>query len=239
MKFQYLFAFLFLILFNNARAQQNFFNVPSSDITETKKIFFQQQFNFFSGSISSNSTFSYGIGHHAEIGLNLLGVTYDNHQGKLISSSPNEQPVFPSLGCNAQKQLLESKSDELTIGGQLLFPSIVSKSEYYTYLNNKLQLHHLKMVTGIYFGNNNFFDDKSRFNNNIRKFGIQIGMEYQIIEDKLFFQTDFISGKTAMSNLIIGGAYKCSKHAIISTGYQFPNDKNHYSKGFILEFTFI
>ena len=239
MTFKNLLVFVACLSCNLIQAQQNFFNVPSSEITEKNKAFFQQQFNFFSTTSASNTTFSYGIGHHTEIGLNLLGITYDNAQRTFIKSTINEQPVFPSFGCNAQTRLMETKVDELAIGAQVLFPTKISDAECYTYLNNKVSLHHLKLVTGIYFGNNNYFDDKTRFSNNIQKVGIQLGVEYQLIKDKLFFQSDFISGKTAMSNLIIGGAYKCSKHAIISTGYQIPNDKNKFAKGIILELTFI
>jgi hypothetical protein len=52
------------------QAQQNLFNVPSTDITQKGQWFFQQQFNFLTASLgSSNTTLDYGLGHPLEIGL--------------------------------------------------------------------------------------------------------------------------------------------------------------------------
>lgn len=43
-------------------AQQNFFNVVSSDITEKNKLFFQQQINMTKDELQSNTTMSRGLG---------------------------------------------------------------------------------------------------------------------------------------------------------------------------------
>ncbi|MBY0436528.1 MAG: hypothetical protein K2U26_20735 [Cyclobacteriaceae bacterium] len=63
-----------LLLATQAQGQQNLFNVPSSDITPKAKPFFQQQLNLSSGLVQFNSTFSYGLGRGAEIGVNILGL---------------------------------------------------------------------------------------------------------------------------------------------------------------------
>jgi hypothetical protein len=58
-------------------SQQNFFNVPSSDITKAKHVFFQQQLNFICSGFQSSTTFCYGLGKNYEIGFNVIGVTVD------------------------------------------------------------------------------------------------------------------------------------------------------------------
>ncbi len=221
------------------KAQQNFFNVPSSDITEHKKMFFQQQFNLLTTNIVSNTTLSYGLKNNFEIGVNLLGVTYDYTSKGFVSSDVNDTPVYPSFGVNAQKSLIMLKDYSLMIGGQLLFPSQLKNLEYYTYINNKIEIPKTKLIAGLYYGNNNYLGNETRFSNSIQNFGLQFGFEYEAINDKLFIQGDYISGKTAMSNLILGGAYKYSKHIYLSAGYQMPNSKISSSDALIFEFTFI
>ena len=52
-------------------AQQSLFNVPSSEITERGRWFFQEQLNLSRSGVS-NTTLDYGIGHGMELGLNLF-----------------------------------------------------------------------------------------------------------------------------------------------------------------------
>lgn len=231
--------FFFLLTGSEIFGQQNFFNVPSSEITEKNRIFFQQQMNLFPKNIASNTTLCYGLGKKYEIGLNILGVTYDYDIKKIVSNQYNAQPVYPSLGINMQKEVLEFKNYALAIGGQIAFPSKPKEFEYYIYLNNKYELKKTKIVAGFYVGNNNYFGSDTRFSNDLENIGIQFGIEYEILNEKLFFQVDFISGQTSMSNLILGGAYKFTKHLILSSGFQIPNTKNTSSNGLILELTYI
>jgi predicted lactoylglutathione lyase len=216
-----------------------FFNVPSSDITEKDRIFFQQQLNIFPKSIASNTTLCYGLGKKCEIGLNILGVSYDYDTKKLISSNNNEQPVAPSLGVNMQQQVLDYKDYDLAIGGQLAFPSKPKEFEYYIYLNNRFEFEKTKLVAGFYMGNNNYFGKETRFSNNLQHIGIQLGFEYEIMSDKLFLQADFISGRNSMSNVIFWGAYRFTEHLILSSGFQIPNTTSTSSNGLILELTYI
>src|SRR5665647_986269 len=60
-----------------AFSQQNYFNVPSFEITGKDTFFFQQQLNV-NDSIESNSTFDWGLKDNMEIGLNVYGVQVNN-----------------------------------------------------------------------------------------------------------------------------------------------------------------
>lgn len=97
----------------------------------------------------------------------------------------------------------------------------------------------MKFIVGVYVGNNNYFGKETRLTNEIEKWGVQWGMEYEIIKDKLYFQADFISGHTSMSNLIAGGAYKVTKQLVLSAGYQLPNAPSESSEGLIFELTYL
>ncbi len=235
-----LFSFLGLFLFTTyAFPQQNFFNVPSSDITQKHHLFAQQQLNVYNPSIVSNSTVCYGLGNKSEIGLNIVGVTYDKKQENFISNSANEQPVFPSLGFNAQKEIVELNSYHLALGGQLLFPKPLRDLEWYFYVNNKFEFKHIKLIAGLFTGNNNYFSPETKLSPNFKLIGLQFGIEYEIIADKLYLQSDFITGRTELSNLIVGCAYKLTKKLIISSGYQIPNNNNTSLNGLIVELTYI
>lgn len=234
---------LLLILFSMASedlaAQQNFFNVPSSEITEDGKIFLQQQFNLYGRSSVSNSTFCFGLGHEAEIGFNLLGITYSNSAGRFVSSAEGEEPVFPSFGINAQKQIEISEHYQISAGGQLLLPKKVSEYEWYGYLNNRVHAGHLKIVFGLFSGNINYFDSEPLLPGSSVRLGVQAGLEYEVLTDRLYLQSDYISGRTAVSNLIVGAAYKATSHLILSAGYQSPNSTVTSSTGLVIEFTYV
>ena len=115
MKKQILVLFLFL-LFYQARSQQNFFNVPSSEITAPKKMFFQQQVNLFTNGLQSNTTFSYGLGHNYEIGLNLLDITYINHH---LLFQDHHKPFTPLATLNFQKKFQLSDAFGFSMGTQI------------------------------------------------------------------------------------------------------------------------
>lgn len=220
-------------------AQQNFFNVPSSDITEKNKVFLQQQVNLFPTNLSSNTTFCYGLGKNYEIGLNALGFTYDEPSKSFVKNDENEIPVFPSLGMNFQKEITTHKNYSLSLGGQVAFPKQIVNYEYYAYLNNKFTFKKVKWVGGIYYGNKNYFGSSPLFTSDIKQLGLQLGLELEVIDERLFLQIDFISGRTPMSNLISGAAFKVNNHFILSSGYQLANSPNNSSNGIIFEVTFL
>ncbi len=236
---RFLFLILFCVISADLAAQQNFFNVPSSEITELGKIFLQQQFNLYRTTSVSNTTFCYGLGHDFEIGVNLLGITYDNSAGSFVSSADGEEPVFPSFGINAQKQVEISDHYQISAGGQVLFPRILREYEWYGYLNNRIHLDHLKIVLGLFSGNVNYFDSEPLLKGSSERLGVQVGLEYELLSDKLYVQSDYISGRTALSNLIMGAAYKVMPHLILSAGYQIPNYNVTSSTGLVFEMTFV
>ena len=87
-------AFL-LFLMVTVKAQQNLFNIPSSEITVKNKLFFQQQFNI-NENIQSNTNFCYGLGWNMELGFNIAGLQSNQKFTKLnINNSLNGEPLAP------------------------------------------------------------------------------------------------------------------------------------------------
>lgn len=232
-------TFIFCFVSHSVFCQQNFFNVPSSDITGPQKAFFQQQFNLFSSSVVSNSTFCYGLENEMELGLNLLGLTYDSQKAVFISSPARAIPVFPSLGLNGQKQLWKSGSYSISLGGQACITQHLDLVEAYGYLNQKWTFERWKGVLGIYGGNNPYFGKETRLIPDFKYVGLQLGFEYQIVHEKVYLQGDFMSGETALSNSIFGLAYRFLPHWLISSGFQIPNSRKTSSQGLILELTWV
>lgn len=231
--------FLLLGLSRRINAQQNFFNVPSSEITEKHRFFFQEQFNFYKSSIVSNSTLCVGLSERAEIGVNFFGLTFLPSDGVFISNKAGSVPVFPSFGINFQYVFYSSGFYQFSAGTQILMPERVPELEYYCFINNRLDFGDTRLVAGLYNGNNNFFGKESRISGSAWIPGIQFGLEQNIFRNKVFFQLDYFSGKNALSNLIPGFAYRIQKRVILSAGWQIPANKLSSSSGLIFEFTLV
>ncbi|MHA8075447.1 hypothetical protein [Aquirufa sp. TARAVU-A1A] len=231
----------FMLISLTAIGQQNFFNVPSSDITPRKKVFFQQQLNFIPNGVQSGSTFCYGLGHNTEIGFNVLGVNYD-YQQKFVANH-TEQPYNPFFTLNAQKSFQLHEDFKIGLGAQAGFTQVGQGGTYLygngVYVNEHT---HTKWVSGLYYTTDNYFGPESRnFTDEgaLKSLGIQLGVEQNIWEERLLFQADFISGKHSLGEVVIGGAYYVSKHWVLSAGIQIPTFNSQSQPASVFELTFV
>ena len=231
--------FLFSVSF---KAQQNFFNVASSDITQSGKIFFQQQFNFSKKDLVSNTTINYGLGNNFEIGLNYLGLTLDEY--KKMKFNAEEEPYNPFLTINGQKKFDINDKVSVALGTLLgITTTKPSKAGYLVFSNfiYNNEEHHLKCVFGLYHASNSFLGKETRnFWNDegIREIGFQIGVEKKIYKN-LLFQADLISGQHALGQTVIGLGYWVGKDIVLSSGYQIPIMNSSAAHAAVLEFTYV
>lgn len=235
-----LFGFLMLMSFHSI-AQQNFFNVPSSDITPKNKVFFQQQVNLSKEALQSSTTLSYGLGREWEIGVNALGITYDEAKHDLLFNNDNT-PYAPLFAANFQKKFHLDNHLSISAGTQIGCNE-KGKGAAYIYANSvyNIEKTHTKLVGGLYTSSNGFFGSETRNwmdKSFVRYAGIQAGMEQHIWKEKLLFQADFISGKHDLGELVLGGAYAVAKSWIVSAGYQIPTFHSHSVKAVVLELTY-
>lgn len=181
-----LFLFCLVIFSPSATAQQNIFNVPSSDITAQTKLFFQEQLSFIQdGSLLLNTTFCYGLGREWEIGLNVLGIYIEPGPRLLTNSDASKPPLYPFYTINAQKAWKLSKVFKMAVGTQT---GLSNGGHFgtYNYLNvvTALPQYQLKLITGFNVGTESFlgYGDLNPLLPTIYDpVGYQVGIEKELI----------------------------------------------------------
>lgn len=240
MKF-FLLPIILILFFINTHAQQNFFNVPSSDITLKNKTFFQQQINMEKDALQSNTTFNFGLGSGFEIGLNFNGLSIIENNTISVKNNFLTQPYNPFILFNAQKRFDLNERMGIAFGFQTGFNKLLKKnSGAYAYGNfiYRSTKNGFKVVAGTYSASNSYFGTGTRMTGSF-PLGIQMGIEKSIVENKLLFQSDFISGKHNLGEVVLGLAYYMNKNWIFSSGYQIPTFHSNSIKSLVIEFTFI
>ena len=240
-KNQWLIGILLTFISLAASGQQNFFNVPSSDITPQKKLFVQQQINLASLGLQSATTFCFGLGHNFEIGANVLGVNYD--YTNQFTQDKDAIPIAPIFALNAQKKVQLNEIWAWGLGGQMgVNPAL--KNGVYAFSNLVYDHEHsgTKLVGGLYYTSDSYFGPETRnFSDyaGLNSLGIQMGLEQNLWKEKLVFQADFISGKHSLGELVVGGAYFLTKNWVLSAGYQIPTCQSKSVNALVFELTFI
>lgn len=231
----------FLTLFTTAAfGQQSFFNVPSSDITQKNRSFFQQQINISKDGFQSSTTYDYGLGKGVEIGINYLGFTVDREPRLAVAFNDSLKPYSPFLTLNTQKRFAINEYFGVAVGTQFGFTSTKTPKfggYYFSNLIYENDAAELRVVAGLYHTSRSFFGEGNRLFPN-SAVGIQAGVELPIVRNKLLFQADFISGQHNFGEVVVGGAYFLSKHWLLSAGYQVPTFGSSSVRALVLELTY-
>lgn len=234
-----------LALTSTACAQQNFFNVPSSDVTAKNKVFFQQQFNVSDGLVQLNTTWCYGLGKGAEVGLNVISLNMNSADFKppfITNSNTAQSPTYPFYTLNAQKAFQLTKGIKWTIGTQTGFSVGLHFGSYcYSNFVNILPRWRTKLLLGVYGATDSFLgpEDRSMFFPGNNSLGLQFGIEQPLIGDKLFFVAENIDGSHSLGETTFGGAWYFTKTRVLSLGYQFSNPQSKTLEAYVLELTFV
>lgn len=205
-------------------AQQNFFNVPSSDITHKNKLFFQQQFNI-ARTGTSNTTLDYGLGNNLEIGLNLFNVN-------LYSPEAVGNPNFLA---NFQKAFVITSDYKISFGTQSGITPPVYKSALqlpsFSYVNNAVDLAQWgKYLLGAYYANSAYAGGKDAI-------GLMAGVEWPLWQNQLHLMGDLLTGTNNISVAVLGFAVHLPGDWQISLGAQLPAPNSHTDYGGVLEIT--
>ena len=217
-------------------AQQNLFNIPSSEITVKNKLFFQQQFNI-NENIQSNTNFCYGLGWNMELGFNIAGLQTNQKFTKLtINNSLNGEPLAPLGLITFQKAFDINRL--LTIGLGTQFGTNLSNQKKhvfadFTYLNSLLNLYKekLKINFGIFYGDKAVVGEKSEL-------GYMYGFETKI-NKKIHLVADHIAGKTPIGVNVVGFIFFVQPNLPLSFGYQIPNSKTNANTAYVFELTYV
>lgn len=227
----------FLSLIQLSFGQQNFFNVPNSEITTKGHSFFQEQINTNSSTFSLNSTYDYGLAEEWEVGANLLGANIDRQLGELIHNNDmNGGPLTPSLLLNTQKGVSLTEHLHLGLGAQGGSSLEFRRNQhlpYYTYGNLEYKAYNSEFlfVVGVFHANRAYQGAGQGW--------LQLGIEFPIIEEKLHFVGDYINGNTSISEGVIGLCYFPFQYYSISLGHQFPSPHAPTGHSTVVEFTFL
>lgn len=228
-------SFLFLSSYY-CFSQQNFFNVNTSDITDSAKLFFQEQLNF-NAQTSSNATFTWGLGHGFELGFNVFGVNYANKARQFLKNDTDyTSSLGPILLINAQKGFQFNEHFKIGIGTQsginLTQHTNLIKPVTFNYVTFVYHpMHTLKLVAGAYYGDKYFLGNGNQL-------GPMAGFEWAIIEHHFHLQGDWIYGTNNSAVAVPGMVIYFTKNISISLGYQFPSPHSGNPQAFVFEFTF-
>lgn len=206
-------------------AQQNLFNVPSTDITLDGQFFFQQQFNIGALVGSSNITIDYGLGNNWEVGINIFNVD-------LYPANNQQNPHFLF---NFQKAFDITKFYKVSFGTQtgitppvyrslIEFPSL-------TYVNNAFDLDKWgKLYLGGYYANNAYAGSGNSL-------GVMTGFDFPIMKGKVHLMGDWITGNNAIGVAVVGAVFYMPRKWQLSFGAQLPSPESHNDYGMVFEIT--
>ena len=218
-----------------AHAQQNLFNVPSAEITPKGALFFQQQLNV-NKLTQTSTTIDYGFGNGYEAGLNIITVPlYDPYLGRAPSTSGQQQP---DILLNGLKVFTMSERTRLGIGTQIgetapLFQSQVQLANF-TYSVGAFDLPAERGT--IYAGG--YFASKA-YRGPGEPFGFLLGCDIPVVEKKVHFIADFVSGRSDLSVGVIGFVYYIpNTNWQVSAGAQLAAPRSQNPYGAVFELTY-
>ncbi|CAN5366883.1 hypothetical protein BH09BAC3_BH09BAC3_33460 [soil metagenome] len=229
-------SFLITSVFaNTVYGQQNLFNIPSGDITNAKKIFYQHQFNLYSDKLESKAHFIYGLGKGWDAGINLVGKGfYFSPDWRLLhNDNSSKGAVYPLLMATVQKQFKISEHFDINGGTQIGFnlSNQVQNKElnYYFY---GIGIYHFmqgnsRIVGGLYKTNEMFVGEGNTF-------GAMLGYELKLSK-RWYLIGDWVSGTNDSSVSVLGGMYNASKRVQLCAGWQIPNPNTPKPMGLVLE----
>ena len=226
---------LIFISCNILQAQQNLFNIPSGDITNENKFFYQHQLNVYSDKLESKAHVVYGLGKGWDTGINLVGKGfYFTPEWRVLhNDNPTKGSVYPIIMGTIQKEFSINKKFDINIGSQIGFN--VSNQIYnkeLNYYNYGIGVFHFmkeksRIVAGIYQTNEMYVGE----GNNI---GALLGYEIKLSK-KVYLMGDWVSGNNDSSVKVLGGMVNISKRIQLCGGWQFPNPNTPKPQGFVFE----
>lgn len=218
---------IFLFFLNSASvvAQQSLFNVPSVEITEKDKLFFQEQVNLFSTGVS-NTTLDYGLGNGLEMGLTLLNFDLYTRRHTWFD---------PILLLNVQQGFHVTEQWKIGIGTQsgsiLPFSGKQAQFAFFNYWNNAFDLQEWgKYYLGVYHANTVYAGSGTKEN-------LMAGVELPVTKD-IHMLADFIKGNNDISVAVFGLVWYATPHWQLSFGNQVSESSKRI-EGAVFEFTFV
>lgn len=213
-------ALVLLLTFTGASAQQTLFSVPDGDVTGRNTLSFQQSVQI-TDKLESETTFSLGLGRGWELGLNAMNITVHTDPGTRVIRLREEDPADnPQLYFNIRKSFDLTARLKLS-GGTRLGSTIAStrgmRFANFSYANTELcwKEGKGKIVGGGYFTNEGYSGLKDHY-------GYMAGVQLPFL--KIFnLKADYISGRSEISYLTLGGGLFLPRKWELAAGVQLPS----------------
>jgi len=217
------FLFLILILVSkHASAQQTIFNVPSADITEKNRNFFQhesavrmQDPGKFWG---TTNYFARGLGSNVELDATMFNL--NDPASKNVTLGVGPKAVLPLAKNSYQPKLI--------LGGMLPFSLQGKGAGHWIYSAGSITIPqtNTRLTAGISNGT------KQIFNRNVTCF---IGGFEQKVTEDLSLIADWYSGNHDIGILAAGFGYTLPREFMLYAGYQIPNSKRVARNSVVIE----
>ena len=219
----------------NCLGQQNLFNIPSGDITNPKKGFYQHQLNVYEDKIESKAHFVYGLGRGWDAGINLVGkgVYFSPEWRILHNDNPKKGSLYPILMSTLQKQFAVSPVVDVNVGSQVGYnlSKKVEKKElnFFAYAIGVYHFmhHHSRITCGIYQTNSMYVGEGNTF-------GAMLGYELKL-SNRWYLMGDWVSGRNDASVTVLGGMFNVTKRIQMCAGWQIPNPSTPKPMGAVFE----
>lgn len=203
-------------------AQQNLFNIPSSEITKAGEVYIQEQVNLTPSSLQSNLTVVKGLGHGWEVG------------GDFFNWFPFNPGTAPSLLLNAQKVVAPRPYFQVGLGTQmgLTLPTGGRTADpvYFNYLNlvGVAPRTGARLVVGGYHANARYIGEGHG--------SVMLGVDVPFAHRRGHLIVDWLTGNHPGSVAVLGGSFNPTERFALSLGYQ-PASSHNGAAG-VVELTF-
>ena len=224
-----------VLLSAKSYSQQNLFNIPSGDVNEHKKAFYQHQFNVYADNLESKAHFVYGLGKGWDAGINVVGKgLYFAPDWRLKhNDDPTRGALYPVVMATTQKQFNLSKRFDFNVGTQIGY-NISNKvsNKKINYFNYGIGIYHFnksksRVVGGFYHTSNEFVGQGNTV-------GAMLGYEINLSK-RWYLMGDWLSGNNDASVAVIGGMYNLTKRLQLCAGLSLPNPNTPKPVGVVLE----
>ena len=215
--------FFILTLFSGIEsfAQLTVFNVSSSEITDSRKISAQQQFEI-QDEVESSTTLTYGLGKNWEVGLNLLNLDYSIKDKEFdTNDSSILKPYAPFFLVNAQKAF--ELNNIFSIGIGAVAGSNLSSHRrsfvYYGYSHLLASVgpqQQYQLAAGPYISTHKYLSDGPVY-------GVQAAFDAGIFYKKFHLLGDWISGSHSKGKLSLGFEIFLTQRLPLAFGWQRSN----------------
>ncbi len=214
-------------------AQQTIFNVPTADIMDMGKVYFELDMSFKANNQVALNRFSsfvprivVGTGANVEIGLNIAGN---------VQPGNDSTTLIPAV----KWRFFQNKKKDLAFfaGTHIYIPvrNRAYKAGTFTYIAISRTFHDkTRLTAGAHVASKNVFAPHAA------RVGGQFGFE-QTVTSKLNINTDWFTGKHSNGYLTVGAAYKLSKKLTAVGAYSFGNvnlSKGNHFLNFELGYNF-